>query len=229
MSRARGAGASQGRRAPARWGRLAAVLALAFAPLVQGATFNQVFREGVDYVDIYPPAPTSTKKGVEVVEVFWYGCDTCYLIQPYMRNWIKTQPRSVHYRRMPGLINAKMDLDARAFYAAKALGVVSRIHQPLFKAIHEDHRELDTKGALAEFFDEQGIGKQKFLKAFNSPAVASQMFRARNLTARYGIKGVPSIIVNGRYYTDPTRVKSPDELVMVVNFLVKQEMQRLNH
>ena len=51
----------------------------------------------------------------------------------------------------------------------------------------------------------------------------------RNLGARYGIHGVPAIVVDGRFYTDPTRVKSPEELVMVVNFLVKQELQRLNN
>lgn len=220
---------SRRRAAPVLWRWCIVLAVLAFTPLVQAATFNQVFREGVNYVDIYPPAPTSTKNGVEVVEVFWYGCDTCFLIQPYMRKWLKTQPSSVHYRRMPGLVSAKMDLDARAFYTAKVLGVANKIHEPLFRAIHLNHRRLDTRNALAEFFDEQGVGRKKFLKAFNSPAVASRMFRARNLTARYGIKGVPSIVVDGRYYTDPTRVKSPDELVMVVNFLVDQELQRLNH
>lgn len=219
---------SRVRRLAAAVGAGCAVLA-ALAPAVQAATFNQVFREGVNYVDIYPPAPTKTKDGVEVVEVFWYQCSTCYLIQSYMRNWRKTQPSTVHYRRMPGLVNAKMDLDARAYYAAKVLGVADKIQQPLFKAIQQDHRVLDSKDALAEFFDEQGIGRSKFLHAFDSPAVAGRMFRARNLTARYGIKGVPSIIVNGRYYTDPTRVKSAEELVMVVDFLVKQELQRLNH
>lgn len=207
---------------------VALLLCLLCPAVLQAATFNQVFREGVNYVDIYPPAPTSAKGGVEVVEMFWYHCETCFVIQPYMKNWLKTQPRTVHYRRVPALLNAKMDLDARAFFAARALGVADKINDPLFKAIQEDHRELDTRDALAEFFDEQGVSKGDFLRAFNSPAVASAMFRDRNLGARYGIQGVPSIIVNGRYYTDPTRVKSPEELVMVVNFLVNQELQRLN-
>lgn len=214
-------------------GRYALLIALAACTLLSpvlltAATFNQVFREGVEYADIYPPVPTSVKNGVEVVEMFWYGCETCYLIQPYMANWRRLQPKSVHYLQRPAVLSADMDVDARAYYAARALGVLSRTHVALFRAIHEEHRKLDSPDRLAAFFAEYGVDKDDFLRAYNSPAVAGAVFRERNLTARYGIPGVPAIIIDGRYYTDPTRVKSPEELVEVVNFLVQLERRRLN-
>jgi thiol:disulfide interchange protein DsbA len=197
-------------------------------PGTQAATFNQVYREGVEYVDIDPPVPTDTGDGVEVVEMFWYGCETCYAIQPYMHNWIRTQPKTVHYKRLPAALNPAMELDARTFFAAQVLGLQEKIQEPLFSAIHEEHRNLDSERAMAAFFREFGVSDDDFMRAFNSPAVAGKMFHIRNLTARYGIHGVPAIVVDGRYYTDPTHVKSPEELVMVVNFLVKMELRRLN-
>lgn len=193
------------------------------------ATFNQVFREGVEYADIDPPVPTGMKDGVQVVEMFWYGCETCYAIQPYMHNWLRTQPKTVHYKRLPAVLNPAMEVHARTFFAAQVLGLQAKIHQPLFRAIHEEHRKLDSEKSLAAFFREFGVSDDEFMRAFNSPRVADKMFHVRNLSARYGIRGVPAIIVNGRYYTDPTRVKSPEELVMVVNFLVKLELRRLNN
>jgi len=193
------------------------------------ATFDQVYREGVEYADIDPPVPTDIKGGVEVVEMFWYGCETCYAIQPYMRNWLQTQPKQVHYKRLPAVLNPAMEVHARTFFAAQVLGLQDKIHEPLFRAIHEEHRKLDDEKSLAAFFREFGVDDDDFLRAFNSPRVADKMFHVRNLSARYGIHGVPAIIVDGRFYTDPTRVKSPEELVMVVNFLVKQELQRLNN
>lgn len=214
--------------------RTLALLACAGLAAVQpapagAATFNQVFREGVEYADIDPPVPTDVKDGVEVVEMFWYGCETCYAIQPYMHNWLQTQPKKVHYKRLPAVLNPAMEVHARTFFAAQVLGLQAKIHEPLFRAIHEEHRKLDSEKSLAAFFREFGVSNDDFLRAFNSPRVADKMFHVRNLSARYGIRGVPAIIVDGRYYTDPTRVKSPEELVMVVNFLVELELRRLNN
>lgn len=211
-----------------RWARVGLVACLSFPLWTGAATFNQVFQEGVNYQDVNPPVPTRVQGGVEVTEMFWYGCETCYVIRPYMHNWLKTQPKSVHYRRMPAVLNARMDAQARAYFAAQELGVLNQVDAPLFSAIHEQHLALNTEDALSAFFREFGVSKDDFARAFNSPEVAGKMFRARNLGARYGLRGVPAIIVNGRYLTDPTLVKSPEELVMVVNFLVQQELRRLN-
>ena len=44
--------------------------------------------EGVQYKLLKPAQPTSVPAGkVEVVEVFWYACGHCYLIDPRVESW----------------------------------------------------------------------------------------------------------------------------------------------
>jgi len=48
---------------------------------------------------------------------------------------------------------------------------------------------------------------------------------ARLMTKRYGITGVPTIIVNGKYNTSGSLAGSNENIIRVVDYLVKQERQ----
>jgi len=97
---------------------------------------------------------------------------------------------------------------------------MSRIHKPLFSAVHESKRQLLTEEAVAEFFDEQGITKKDFTRALNSAYVNGKIRCSRIMSHRYGIQGAPTIIVDSKYLVDPSLVRSPEELIDVVDFLV---------
>ena len=47
--------------------------------------------------------------------------------------------------------------------------------------------------------------------------------RAAELERRYGIDGVPTIIVNGKYRTSVGQAGSKERLIEVINYLVKLE------
>ncbi|MGH8307468.1 MAG: thiol:disulfide interchange protein DsbA/DsbL, partial [Gammaproteobacteria bacterium] len=41
------------------------------------------FKEGVNYVPVSPPQPTTVQPGqIEVIEFFWYGCPHCFAFEP---------------------------------------------------------------------------------------------------------------------------------------------------
>jgi thiol:disulfide interchange protein DsbA len=205
---------------------VAGLLLLVTAWSSHAASFDQSFREGVHY-EVIAPAESGGDGKVEVVEMLWYGCGSCYAIQPYVQRWLETKPEGVVYRRMPAILNAGMSFHARTFYTAQALGVLGKVHEPLFSAIHDQQRRLDTEQSLAAFFTRRGVDEESFRRTFNSPVVASKVIQARNASSRYGIRGAPSLIVNGRYLTDPTHVSSAEELIMVMDYLVERELQRL--
>src|SRR3981081_1287783 len=47
---------------------------------------------GVKYEPLVPGQPTSVAPGkVEVIEVFWLACPHCYALEPFIKNWPKTQ------------------------------------------------------------------------------------------------------------------------------------------
>ena len=174
------------------------------------------FQEGKDYVRLPTPVSTAMPDKVEVVEMFWYGCPHCYDLEPVTQEWLKRKPENVVFTRIPVAFGASWESGARAYYAAEALGVLDKLHQPLFDAFHK-RRKLNTVDELAAFFAEHGVDQEAFRKAYNSFQTETQLRRGNQLAQRYGVKGVPAVIVNGKY-----DVRSP-RIFEVVDFLIAQE------
>ena len=93
--------------------------------------------EGFEYKLVQPPVPTETGDKIEVVELFWYGCPHCYYFEPQVKQWLKTMPDNVEFRRVPAVFNDVWAVHARAYYTAETLGVADKMHDPMFVAYHE--------------------------------------------------------------------------------------------
>ncbi len=189
--------------------------------MVQAAPHGpRLFQKNVSYKEI--EGATSTYQGgkVDVLEMLWYGCQTCYLIQGELAQWVEGAGETITYRRMPAVTEDNMMLLARSFYAAEVLGVMSKAHKPLFSAIHDARRQMKSEEDVIEFFEEQGVAAKDFERALHSAYVNGKLRRARIMSNRFGIQGAPSVIVDGKYLVDPSMVRSPQEFIAVIDFLV---------
>lgn len=162
---------------------------------------EEKYTAGIDYELIVPPLPASEDPGkVQIVELFWYGCPHCFRLEPYLNAYLENKPEWVEFVRIPAIFsNPSWELHARAFYTAQVLGVEDTIHKPLFDALHVHKMRLNNRDALKDFFAGQGVSGDEFDKAFDSFAVLGKVNRARDLSRRYGITGVPALIVEGKY------------------------------
>ena len=172
------------------------------------------FEEGKDYVRLSTPVSPATPDKPEVVEFFSYTCPHCYDLEPTARQWLKRKPENVTFTRIAVAFGANWEPSARAYYAAETLGVLDKLHQPLFDAIHREKRKLGSEDELAAFFAEHGVAPEAFRKAYSSFQTETQLRRGNQLAQRYGVHGVPAVIVNGQY-----DVRSP-RLFEVVDFLI---------
>ena len=68
----------------------------------------------------------------------------------------------------------------------------------------EDKNKLLSKTAISELFVANGVKKDDFDKAWHSFIVQSKLKRAIGLTSQYGIKSVPTMVVNGKFQTNAT-------------------------
>ncbi|MNL82859.1 Thiol:disulfide interchange protein DsbA precursor [compost metagenome] len=66
----------------------------------------------------------------------------------------------------------------------------------------------------------QGVDVAKFKEIYNSFTVSNQVRRASQLQDAYGVEGVPSMGVAGRFYTDGTMAGSMPVVLQVVEQLV---------
>ena len=159
------------------------------------------YDEGFEFKKVTPSQPTISESKVEVVELFWYGCPHCNDFEPSLHEWVKNKPKNVEFIRIPAIFRKSWMPHARAYYTAEALGVLDRTHQVFFTAVHKEKRALQTEKDIADFFVSQGVKREDFKKAWNSFVVQTKVKRAVNMTRRYGITGVPAMVVNGKYRT----------------------------
>jgi thiol:disulfide interchange protein DsbA len=168
--------------------------ALAFAPLVARA------QRAEGYSTLKNEVPVEVPPGkVEVAEFFWYGCIHCFNLEPLLEAWIPKLPAEAHFRRIPAVFNERWAHDAGIFYAFEAMGVLDKLHKPLFEAIHKDRLKTDSPEAMTQWLTRNGVDVKKFEAALKSFGVQSKVKRAAQITAAARIDGTPAIMVHGRY------------------------------
>jgi thiol:disulfide interchange protein DsbA len=182
--------------------------------------------EGVGYETITPAQPTHDPAKIEVIEFFWYGCPHCYDFEPLLNKWKEKLPANVEFIRQPAAFNETWTKHAKAYYTAEALGVVDKIHADFFDALQNKGQELETEAQLAPFFVAHGVKEADFHEAYNSFPVDAKIRQAPAMAARYGITGVPIIIINGKYKTNGPLAGSHEKMIEVMNKLIKQESDK---
>jgi len=195
------------------------------AAFIAGTAFAQAqFELGTHYNRLTPTQPTSSgPQQVEVAEVFWYGCPHCNDFDPYLREWQTGAPDYINFVRIPAVWNPLVRLHAQAFYTAQVLDREAEMHEPLFAEIHENGNYLDSQDKLAEFFGRFGVSADEFSNTFNSLEVNTRLQRAEELSRRYQITSVPSIVINGKYTSNASLTGSYEGLIELIDTLAASE------
>ncbi|MCQ8127860.1 thiol:disulfide interchange protein DsbA/DsbL [Methylomonas rivi] len=177
------------------------------------------------YEAVSPAQPVQNPDKIEVIEFFWYGCPHCYSLEPSLAAWLKTKPANVEFIRQPAVFSDLWGKHAKAFFTAEALGVGEKVHADFFDAIQNKKQKLTSEDELGKFFAAHGVKDEDFRAAYNSFMVDAKMRQAETMAARYGISGVPAIIVNGKYRVTATTAKSQENMIAVTSQLIQQESQ----
>ncbi|MGC2460484.1 MAG: thiol:disulfide interchange protein DsbA/DsbL, partial [Steroidobacteraceae bacterium] len=186
---------------------------------------------GTNYKALSPAQPTDAPPGkVEVVEMFWYACPHCYVLDPYLESWRKDKPAYIEFVRVPVMWGAVHRAHARLFYTLQALGKLDELHTKVFEQIHQQQDPLyvagDDKATLQDqlhFAKANGISESDFLNAYNSFGVQANLQKADDLMRRDRIEGVPAIVIAGKYVSDVGMAGSQANLIQLTNDLAASE------
>lgn len=198
--------------------------AAVLVPAMLGATAARAQpakpREGKDYLVLGKQAPTDAPTGkIEVVEFFWYSCPHCNAFEPTLDAWIKAAPKDVSIRRVPVAFNASFIPQQKLYYALEGLGQLEALHAKVFRAVHVEKQKLAKDDEIFAWIAKQGVDAAKFKEIYTSFTVSNQVRRASQLQDAYGVEGVPSMGVAGKYYTDGTMAGSMQNVLQVVESL----------
>ncbi len=200
-------------------------LIAAFLLLAAGSVAAKPFQEGVQYVPIQPQPAMGAGDQVEVIEFFWYGCPHCRDFYPVVSKWAKQLPDNVTFVEMPVMFGGSADLHAQVFFALQGIGELERLHTKLFDALHVAKRDLKNRAAVDAFLEENAVDMVKFNEAMGSFSVAAKVNRARALMRRYGVRSVPTMVVDGRYRSG-TGFRSYEEITEVMDHVVDKVLSQ---
>lgn len=191
-----------------------------------GGTAGAALTPGKNYIAIGQPFATETGAKVEVLEFFWYGCPHCFDLEPLINAWLKKLPADAQFRRIPAIFSDAWAPGARLYFTLEAMGLLERLHGPVFDAIHvqrlplADRSVAKAEEAIKDWVAKQGVDRAKFEAAYKSFAVETKVKRAQQLSRSSGIDGVPAMIVDGRYLATGPLAGTHEAMLAVVDELV---------
>ena len=181
------------------------------------------FKEGKDYRRLDKPvAPDAPAGKVDVIEFFWYSCPHCNSFEPALEAWVKAASKDLSIRRVPVAFNASFVPQQKLYYTLEGMGKLDEMHTKVFRTIHVDKLKLAKDDEILAWAAKQGLDAAKFKEIYGSFTVSNQVRRASQLQDAYGVEGVPSMGVAGKYYTDGTMAGNMQNVLLVVDSLTKK-------
>jgi thiol:disulfide interchange protein DsbA len=104
------------------------------------------------------------------------------------------------------------------------MGAHEQTHKALFEAIHLKRQRLGSLDSMAKFATEQGLDEKLFRQDYASFPVDTQIRKNIQKEKRYGHRGVPAVIVNGKYLVSASLAGSNERMIQIMSFLVEQEL-----
>jgi len=186
---------------------------------------SQVYVAGKHYVVIDKPVETETGNKIEVRELFWYYCGHCYNLEPYIHEMEATLTDKAEFVRQPAVFSERWEKGAIFFYILKHLGEFDRLNMPLFNAIHRDGLDFNSQEDFVNWLNINGIDTAKANDAFKQYSVAVNVNKAKTNSFKYQAQGVPTLVVNGKYWVDASHAGSIEGIFKVVDYLIEKELR----
>ena len=175
--------------------------------------------QDVDYVLVVPQQLADSGK-IEVIEFFYYGCESCNRLEPQLQSWLKALPPDTSFRRVPALRRKAWIPLARVYFALEQLGEIARLHMRVYQAVHEEGLNLGNSTVILAWAQKSGIDSRKLEQMLDSDLIGAQVQRAHDATVAYGIRATPSFVVDGKYMTSGSMVGDLQALLPVVDGLI---------
>jgi len=198
---------------------------LLFSNVAQAQADKPVpYQEGLHYF-LIEGAPTKSDGTMQLEEAFSYLCTHCYTFEPYITSWKQRKPENVKFRRIPVVFGrGSWELYARGYVTAEMMNVPAEAHTALMDRIWKEKAIIRNLDELATFYSQFGLDKEKFISTSRSFAVDGMLRKDQSLVRTYGIRGTPSVVLNGKYrIAGSAAVGNYDVMFDIVDYLIELE------
>ncbi|GLR25532.1 MULTISPECIES: thiol:disulfide interchange protein DsbA/DsbL [Limnobacter] len=180
------------------------------------------------YRKVERPIPRSKPNKIEVIEFFWYGCPHCFHFEPALNAWVKKLPADVYFHRIPVAWPSKRVNFAghqKLYFTLEAMGLVDQYHDKVFDAMHVQKKRLDSDAEIFDLAQSFGLNREQFANTFKSFSVNAKCKQAVDLATAYGVDGVPTLGIDGKFTTSASVAGSEENALRVASALIERERQ----
>lgn len=162
------------------------------------------YTEGKQYTKV----SEITSKSAEVREYFSFYCPHCLRFEPFMENVKKNLPNEVKFERnhVDFLRAASPKIQAmlsKAVVVAEQLDMEKKLIGAVFNYIQIQRAVITSEKDIRNIFVLNGADGDKFdklMKSFSVNSQAKSMKKHQDTLSKSGaLKGVPAVVVNGKY------------------------------
>ncbi len=177
-----------------------------------------MYQEGKHYNEL--DLPKSAQPIVE--EYFSFYCNHCYHFEPLIEQLKAALPVGVKFQKkhvsfMGGRMGPSM---SKAYATMVSLQIEDKMTPLMFNRIHTMQRAPNNDADLRQIFLDEGVDAKKFNSTFNSFAIDSMTRNFDNGFKKAKLRGVPALIVNGKYHVNTKSISNSDELNRLINHLL---------
>lgn len=188
------------------------------------------------YALLDPPISATAGNGkadsskVEVSFLFAYACPPCYDVEELISPWAAKNSAIVNYSKELPPLNASWERDARLFYSLKQIQRPERFIDQVYAKAKSDRSWLRSNISMVETIAsmDSSIDEGELLDTMHSNEVDAKLQRSRMFAEKANITVIPSIIINGKYVLDPATTGGFNNIIRVVDGLVKYEIEQGN-
>ena len=196
------------------------LFALIVAMMVSVAVQAADFKEGVHYKVLDTQASSSPK----VTEFFSFYCGHCYKFESFAQRVKNSLPEGVSFEKnhvtfMGGEMGVPM---AKAYATMVVLKKEKTLIPKMFNQVQKLRKPPRNEAELRQWFISQGVDAKKFDGTYNSFAIDSMQKRFVKKFQDAELRGVPSFVINDKYVVLTDDIKTLDEYLEIILYLLKK-------
>lgn len=155
----------------------------------------------------------------EVIEIFFYGCEACYLLAPELTRW--SAATNTDIVMVPAHNQQQLVSAARLFHTLDSMGL-SELHPHAYALYHEQSL-LEGEDRINALLQANDVKPELFWSVWSSDVITQRLSGSYALNAMLGVRVTPTFIVRGKYRVEVDEIGEGDDLFALLEYLVKLE------
>lgn len=155
-----------------------------------------------------------------VTELFWYGCDHCRQFH-YASTMLRQQHSGLEWHYLPAVLRPTWRRHAKIHYVIAAQPQFSTLHEALYEKLAEDPSAFDGDGELQSWLSGYGANVTDLSGQLSDYRLNAQLKQDLETLESVSLRGVPALIIGGRYLVDASMVSDMGQYMATLSHLLQ--------